>query len=52
MKRVLNLGFYTTIEKNLNLKLQKTGSTYTPENAVIKILAQIFFTDAEVNTAS
>ena len=38
------LRVYTTNEKNHNLKLQKTGSTYTPENATIIInLKQIIF---------
>lgn len=53
MKMILNSRFYITNEENLNLKLKKTGSTYTPENATIIInLKQIFFTDTEVNTAS
>ena len=47
------LWVYTTNEENLNLKLQKTGSTYTPENAATIInFKQIFFTDTELNTAS
>ena len=47
------LRVYTKNEENPNLKLQKTGSTYTPENAAIIInFKQISFTDTELNTAS
>ena len=46
------LRVYTTNEENLNLNLQKTGSTYTPENVATIIKFIVLFTNTELNTAS